>query len=443
MRRSIEPHTAAQPRPAVAATAAAAAVGRRAVVAGVVGWARWRLGAGWSARWRSRRAVGRGAPAWRAVGAVRRSPARRARRRRGRGGAPSASRARCRRWPSARAAAGARRGASAARPSAASVPGRGAHVGDVAGGRHDHAALARPRARIRSPERQLRRPRLAASRSGARASPAVSTARPMPALSFSSETCMKTIPPSAIPISQIHARPRSSAVDQAVVGQRADASKRRCAAAARLRAAAARGAAGRGAAVRAAGAGRRRGAARAGRRPRSRARVGGGGLARGDRHHAAGASSSLRAARRRADFARGLAATSPGVGDDRAAADQLGLGLAAADADRQVGRADAAARAVGEEALDAPVLERVEGDGGQPAAGRSSSQAQRQRRVELAELVVDRDAQRLEGALGGVAAGEARGRGDRARVIASTSSKVVSSGARSRRRTISPAMRSA
>ena len=36
-----------------------------------------------------------------------------------------------------------------------------------------------------------------------------------------------------------------------------------------------------------------------------------------------------------------------------------------------------------------------------------------QRGVELAELVVDRDADRLEGALGRVAAGEARGRGDR------------------------------
>ena len=122
---------------------------------------------------------------------------------------------------------------------------------------------------------------------------------------------------------------------------------------------------------------------------------------------------SLRAARRRADFARGLAATSPGVGRDGAAEDGLGLGRAPAAADRQVGRADAAARAVGEEALDAPVLERVEGDRGEPAAGAQQLPRQRQRGVELVELVVDRDPDRLEGALGRVPAGEARGRGDR------------------------------
>ena len=77
--------------------------------------------------------------------------------------------------------------------------------------------------------------------------------------------------------------------------------------------------------------------------------------------------SSLRAARRCADFDRGLAATSPGRRRDRATGQQLGLGLAAADADRKLGRADAAARAVGEEPLDAPVLERVERDRGEAA----------------------------------------------------------------------------
>ena len=102
-----------------------------------------------------------------------------------------------------------------------------------------------------------------------------------------------------------------------------------------------------------------------------------------------------------------------GRGRDGAAEDGLGLGRAPAAADGQVGRADAAARAVGEEALDAAVLERVEGDRRQPALGTQELPRQRQRGVELLELAVDRDPDRLEGALGRVAAAEARGRGDR------------------------------
>src|SRR5437867_3185271 len=113
----------------------------------------------------------------------------------------------------------------------------------------------------------------------------VSTEREMPALSLSIETCMKTMPPSRIPISQIHARRR----------------------------------------------------------------------------------------------------------DDPAAHDQLGLGLVAADADRQLWRADAALGAVGEEALDAPVLERVERDRREAPARRERLPRQRQRGVELCELVVDGD----------------------------------------------------
>src|SRR5439155_27169587 len=98
---------------------------------------------------------------------------------------------------------------------------------------------------------------------------------------------------------------------------------------------------------------------------------------------------------------------------DRAAEDRLGLGCAPARANRQVGRADAAAGALGEEALDAPVLERVEGDGGEAAAGAQELPRERQRGVELLELGVDRDPDGLEGALGRVAAAEARGRRDR------------------------------
>ena len=62
-------------------------------------------------------------------------------------------------------------------------------------------------ARTRSPDDMRAMP---ASRSAFwRSSVAlVVTAREIPALSLSSETCMATIPPSSRPISQIHARPR-------------------------------------------------------------------------------------------------------------------------------------------------------------------------------------------------------------------------------------------
>ena len=62
---------------------------------------------------------------------------------------------------------------------------------------------------IRSPEdrRATSVSRSALTRSSV---PAASTLWEMPELSFSSETCIATIPPSMIPISQIHARPRRS-----------------------------------------------------------------------------------------------------------------------------------------------------------------------------------------------------------------------------------------
>src|SRR5262249_50291335 len=98
---------------------------------------------------------------------------------------------------------------------------------------------------------------------------------------------------------------------------------------------------------------------------------------------------------------------------DRAARQQLALGRAAADADGQVGRADAASRALGEEALDAPVLERVERDRAQDAAGRQHLPRARKAVVDLLQLGVDGDPDRLEGALGRVAAAELRGDRDR------------------------------
>src|SRR3954451_18852544 len=87
-------------------------------------------------------------------------------------------------------------------------------------------------------------------------------------------------------------------------------------------------------------------------------------------------------------------------GDDRAAVDELGLRRVAAHADGQLGRADAPARAVGEEALDAAILERVEGERGEPAADLEHREGQRERLVELLQLAVDGDPDRLEGALG-------------------------------------------
>jgi len=85
------------------------------------------------------------------------------------------------------------------------------------------------------------------------------------------------------------------------------------------------------------------------------------------------------------------------------------------------------------------VLERVEGDGREAPAGTQDLPGQRERALERAELVVDRDADRLEGALGGVAAAERVAAGI-ASLIASASSAVVSIG---RRRTISAAIRRA
>src|ERR671917_232553 len=141
----------------------------------------------------------------------------------------------------------------------------------------------------------------------------VSTAREIPELSLSSETCMVTIPSSASPSIQIHRRERSRR------------STTRWSGSARTR--------------RKTPVPTRRGAVVAG--------LAGGGL---------------------------------------------GLRRAPAAADRKIGRADAAAGAVGEEALHAPVLERVERDRREPATDAEQVPRERQCLLELAELVVHRDA---------------------------------------------------
>src|SRR5205085_7417845 len=80
----------------------------------------------------------------------------------------------------------------------------------------------------------------------------------------------------------------------------------------------------------------------------------------------------------------------------------------------QIGRADAALRPLGQEALHTAVFKRMEGNPCKSAFRSEQLPGGGQGAVELVELAVDRDAQRLEGPLGGVAAAEARRRGDRA-----------------------------
>src|SRR5207253_8121405 len=79
------------------------------------------------------------------------------------------------------------------------------------------------------------------------------------------------------------------------------------------------------------------------------------------------------------------------AGADRAPLDRAQQRLRAADADREVGRARAAALAVTQELLDDPVLERVEADHRQPPTGAEHLERSRERVLEHAELVVDRD----------------------------------------------------
>src|SRR5207247_7344305 len=98
---------------------------------------------------------------------------------------------------------------------------------------------------------------------------------------------------------------------------------------------------------------------------------------------------------------------------DRPARDRPQRGRVAADTDGQVGRARAAVLLRAEEALDEPVLARVEADRREPPARPQQLERRRQRRLERAELVVDGDPQRLKDALRRMPVAEARGRRDR------------------------------
>src|SRR3954447_23177943 len=174
----------------------------------------------------------------------------------------------------------------------------------------------------------------------------VATAREIPVFIRSSETCMKTIPPSMIPITQMQARPRRRRSTSRWSGTRASRSN---------------------GPVRP----RTGGPTGTGRRTGPETRRGWTGAVRGRVAVACLAMTHLgelpcgpQASRLRTGIGRDLARR----GDDRTAVDELGLRRVAAHADGELGRADAAAGAVGEEALDAAVLERVEGERGEAAA---------------------------------------------------------------------------
>ena len=235
------------------------------------------------------------------------------------------------------------------------------------------------------------------------------TARLMPALSLSSETCMKTMPMSATATSAIHARPRTrrsstraSPTRMARVPRRSASGGR--ATAARGRRARARVALGRGCGPEIAA---RR--ARRGGRAARRARADG-----GRRWWRAGvmlgSSSSFRAARIRADRARGLAATSPGVGATARRVSSSASGTRPqAHTGRSGGQMQPRALAARKRFTRRSSSEWKEIPANRPRDAQQLPGGG-QRRVELAELVVDRDADGLEDALGRMAGGEAGGR---------------------------------
>src|SRR5690242_9273083 len=90
------------------------------------------------------------------------------------------------------------------------------------------------------------------------------------------------------------------------------------------------------------------------------------------------------------------------AGHDGVACEDAQAGRAAADARWKLRRADAAALFGLEEALDDAILQGMEADDGEPAAGSEQVQRGGKRGLQTAQLVVDGDAQSLEGARGGV-----------------------------------------
>ena len=117
--------------------------------------------------------------------------------------------------------------------------------------------------------------------------------------------------------------------------------------------------------------------------------------------------------RRRADCARGLRATS--AADGRIARRGVAR-IVGSEPQTQTGKSGGQVQpcsCVRRNCLTMPVLERVERDHGEPAAGPQHLERRRQRALERAELVVDLDPQRLEDALRRMALAEPRRRRDR------------------------------
>ena len=228
----------------------------------------------------------------------------------------------------------------------------------------------------------------------------------MPAFSFNRPSCIVTIPISANATSPIHARPwirrSNSGCVVTIVAGFLDRTARRAGA----------------------GAGRDRGGARDtpraawawhGRQRRAAGmdRGNGGGGRGGRRSHATAPSPSLRAARRRAEAERGLEAISPAEGTIERRVSSAASGVRPhPHTGRSGGQMQPCARAAMKRLTRRSSSEWKEIPASTPPS-RNSSHAQRQRLVQLLQLVVDGDPQRLERALGGVAAGEARGHGNR------------------------------
>ena len=103
------------------------------------------------------------------------------------------------------------------------------------------------------------------------------------------------------------------------------------------------------------------------------------------------------AARKRAARARGLWAISAALGLTARRDSSLKLGAADSAANRLVPRGSRRRLAApAQKLLDPPILERVERHDGEPAAGRQQLLGGGEAAIELAELVIDGDPQRLE-----------------------------------------------
>ena len=257
----------------------------------------------------------------------------------------------------------------------------------------------------------------------------VSTAREMPELSLSSETCIATIPISATPTRQIHARPRRRRSMTRWSGSPRRRSKTPVTG-------------GRGAGTargRRAGPETRRCGRAAGRAVRARAAWRCWAVAAAIRRLPV---ASLRDARSRADFARGFWAISPGVGTTERRKTGSASGVRPhAQTGRSGGQMQPWARSARKRLTRRSSSEWNEIAASRPP-GRSACQASGSASSSWSSSPLTAIRIAWKERLAGCPPPKRAGAGIAA-VIASTSSKVVASGPSSRRRTISRAIRSA